>query len=157
RTLTPHPVDVEGAQLRSMAPSPMLPAMRAMGTKSWKSGQKLEWLELPTPKPGPRDVRVAVHAIGVNPGDWKIRRQGPRGLAARAVRPFRGARGPIILGVDFAGVVEEVGAKVKGLTAGTRVVGGTNFARGQHGSYADTVVVRASQVTPVPDSIDLET
>jgi NADPH:quinone reductase-like Zn-dependent oxidoreductase len=135
----------------------MLRAMHAMGLTSWKAGLPLEAIELPTPEPGPRDVRVAVHAIGVNPVDWKMRKQGPLRLAARLVRPFRGPKGPVILGVDFAGVVDAVGAKVTGLPVGTRVVGGTNFSRGQHGSYADTVVVRADQVAALPDDVAFDT
>ena len=131
--------------------------MYAMGSKSWKTAaQPLERLELPTPQPGPRDVRVAVHAIGVNPVDWKMRQKGPLRMAARALRPFVGPKGPVIVGVDFAGVVEAVGAKVKDLAVGARVVGGTNFSRGQHGSYADTVVVRADQVAPLPDEVGFD-
>ncbi|HVV85703.1 MAG TPA: NAD(P)-dependent alcohol dehydrogenase [Kofleriaceae bacterium] len=126
--------------------------MYAMARRNWKPGP-LERVELPTPPPGPRDVRVAVHAIGVNPVDWKMRQKGPLRLAARLIRPFRGPRGPVILGVDFAGVVDEVGAKVKHVAVGDRVVGGTNFSRGQHGSYADTVVVRADQVARLPDAV----
>lgn len=129
--------------------------MYAMAMESWSS-EKLVRVELPTPEPGRHDVRVAVHAIGVNPVDWKMRSKGPIRMIARAIRPFRGPRGPIILGVDFAGVVEAVGAGVTDIAVGQRVVGGTDFSRGQHGSYADTVVVRADQVTPIPDSVSFE-
>jgi NADPH:quinone reductase-like Zn-dependent oxidoreductase len=101
-------------------------------------------------------VRVAVHAVGVNPVDWKMRSKGPLRKIARLLRVFRGPRGPIILGVDFAGVVEAVGARVKDLAVGQRVYGGTNFSRGQHGSYADTVVVREDQVCPLPEAISFE-
>jgi NADPH:quinone reductase-like Zn-dependent oxidoreductase len=128
--------------------------MYAMGSKSWsKASEPLERVELEPPALGARDVRVAVHAIGVNPVDWKMRKQGPLRLAARALRPFVGPKGPVIVGVDFAGVVEAVGKKVKDVAAGARVVGGTNFSRGQHGSYADTVVVRADQVATLPDEV----
>jgi NADPH:quinone reductase len=130
--------------------------MYAMALKSWRRGQPLERVELPTPEPASKAVRVAVHAVGVNPVDWKMRSGGPLRLVARTIRLFRGPRGPIILGVDFAGVVEAVGAKVSDVTVGQRVVGGTNFSRGQHGSYADTVVVRADQVAPIPDSMAFE-
>src|SRR5207248_2827730 len=99
---------------------------------------------------------VAVHAVSVNPVDWKMRSGGPLRLAARAIRIFRGPRGPVILGVDFAGVVEAVGARVTGYTVGQRVYGGTNFARGQHGSYADTVVVRDDQLCPIPDGVPFD-
>ncbi len=63
---------------------------------------------------------------------------------------------PVIVGVDFAGVVDAVGAKIKSVKVGDRVVGGTNFARGQRGSYADTVVVREDQVCVLPDSVSFE-
>jgi NADPH:quinone reductase-like Zn-dependent oxidoreductase len=129
--------------------------MYAMALKSWAAGEPLVRTEMEAPQPRAREVRVAVHAVGVNPVDWKMRESGPLRLAARLLRPFRGPRGPVIVGVDFAGVVEEVGAKVK-LAVGTRVVGGTNFARGQHGSYADTVVVDADQVCPLPDNLPFD-
>ncbi|MCW5802770.1 MAG: NAD(P)-dependent alcohol dehydrogenase [Deltaproteobacteria bacterium] len=131
--------------------------MYAMAMRSWTKGAELERVELPTPEPRAREVRVAVHAASVNPVDWKMRQGGPLRLAARAIRTFRGPRGPIVLGVDFAGVVEAVGVKVKNLTAGQRVYGGTNFSRGQHGSYADTVVVHADQVCALPDAVPFET
>lgn len=129
--------------------------MYAMALESWTSDGMVR-VELPTPEPGRHDVRVAVHAIGVNPVDWKMRSGGPLRMAARLIRTFRGPRGPIILGIDFAGVIEAIGASVTDLTVGQRVVGGTNFSRGQHGSYADTVVVRADQVSPLPDSVSFE-
>src|SRR5947199_989284 len=112
--------------------------MYAMAMESWSSSELVR-VELPTPEPGRREVRVAVHAIGVNPVDWKMRSGGPLRLAARLIRAVRGPRGPIILGVDFAGVIEAAGTDC-GLAVGQRVVGGTDFSRGQHGSYADTVV-----------------
>jgi NADPH:quinone reductase len=128
-----------------------------MALQSWAKGEQLTRVELPTPEPRPKEVRVAVHAIGVNPVDWKMRSSGPLRKAARFLRVFVGPRGPIILGVDFAGVIEAIGTKVTDLAVGQRVYGGTNFARGQHGSYADTVVVRTDQVCALPDSVSFET
>ncbi len=122
-----------------------------MGQRGWGSSEPLELLELPTPEPGGNDVRVKVAAIGVNPVDWKMRSGGPLRLAARVLGP----RPPVVVGVDFAGVVTAVGAGVRELARGDRVVGGTNFARGQRGSYADTVVVREDQLCRVPDTVDL--
>jgi NADPH:quinone reductase-like Zn-dependent oxidoreductase len=129
--------------------------MYAMALESWTS-KELVRVELPTPEPRRNQVRVAVHAIGVNPVDWKMRSRGPLRLIARAIRPVRGPRGPIILGVDFAGVIEAVGSGVTDLAVGQRVVGGTNFARGQHGSYADIVCVDADQVYALPDSVPFD-
>lgn len=130
--------------------------MYAMGLRSWKSGEPLARIEMEAPQPRAGEVRIAVHAIGVNPVDWKMRSGGPLRLAARLVRTFRGPRGPVILGVDFAGVVEAVGPGVTEVAVGARVVGGTNFARGQHGSYADTVLVRADQICAIPDAMPFD-
>jgi NADPH:quinone reductase-like Zn-dependent oxidoreductase len=124
--------------------------MKAMAQHTWRAGAPLELVELPDRDPEPREIRVAVEAIGVNPVDWKMRTKGPLRIAARLLGP----RPPVVVGVDFAGIVAAVGERVEGLAVGQRVVGGTNFARGQRGSYADTVYVRADQVCPVPDGID---
>jgi NADPH:quinone reductase-like Zn-dependent oxidoreductase len=130
--------------------------MYVMGQRSWDASAPLERIELPTPRPRAREVVVAVHAVGVNPVDWKMRSQGPLRLAARLLRPFRGPSGPVVVGVDFAGVVEAVGTSVNEVQVGARVVGGTNFARGQHGSYADTVVVHVDQVCTLPDAVSFD-
>ncbi len=129
--------------------------MYAMALESWTSKNHAR-VDLPTPAPRRNQVRVAVHAVGVNPVDWKMRSRGPLRFAARAIRRLRGPRGPIILGVDFAGVIEAVGSRVTDLQVGQRVVGGTNFSRGQHGSYADTVVVDADQVCTLPDAVSFD-
>ena len=124
-----------------------------MAQRSWARGEPLVMLELPTPELRPDEVRIAVKAIGVNPVDWKMRTLGPLRLAARIVGPPP----PVVVGVDFAGVVDVVGSQVTNLESGVRVVGGTDFSRKQRGSYADTVVVRPDQVCPLPPEIDFET
>lgn len=126
--------------------------MKVMGQRSWRAGEAMELLELPTPEPRADEVRVAVKAIGVNPVDWKMRTMGVLRLAARVLAPPP----PVVVGVDFAGVVEAVGQQVRTVKVGDRVAGGTIFARRQRGSYADTVVVREDQLVPVPDHVGFE-
>jgi NADPH:quinone reductase-like Zn-dependent oxidoreductase len=53
-------------------------------------------------------------------------------------------------------VVDAKGADVKGVEVGDAVVGGTDFSKGQRGSYADTVFVRAGQCCVLPPGFDLE-
>lgn len=125
--------------------------MKAMGQRNWDADALLEPVELPTPEPGKREVRVSVQAIGVNPVDWKMRSSGPLRIAARMLGP----KPPVIVGVDFAGVVDAVGPEVTRVAPGDRVVGGTDFSRGQHGSYADTVLVREDQLCRIPESVDI--
>jgi NADPH:quinone reductase-like Zn-dependent oxidoreductase len=98
------------------------------------------------------EVRVAVHAIGVNPVDWKMREGGP----LRFARDVLGPSGPLVVGVDFAGEVVEVGPAAGPLSVGARVVGGTDFSRKQLGSYADEVVVRPDQCALLPDAVSFE-
>lgn len=125
--------------------------MKAMAQHSWKAGEPLRLVELPTPEPGKGEVLVRVQGIGVNPVDWKMRTSGPLRLAARVVGP----KPPVVVGVDFAGVVDAVGPGVSRVSPGDRVVGGTDFSRGQRGSYADTVLVRQDQLCRVPDSVNI--
>ncbi|ABD07027.1 Alcohol dehydrogenase superfamily, zinc-containing [Rhodopseudomonas palustris HaA2] len=58
-------------------------------------------VDVARPEPGPRDLRVAVKAISVNPVDFKVRK--------RAAPPAGQIK---ILGYDAAGVVESVGSEV---------------------------------------------
>jgi len=117
-----------------------------------RSGEEpLALVELPARALGPRDVRVAVRAIGVNPVDWKMRSGGPLRLAHK----FVGPSGPLVVGVDFAGDVTEVGSAAD-LRVGDRVVGGTDFSRKQLGSYANEVVVRDEQCAVLPPEVSFE-
>ncbi|MSP92767.1 MAG: NAD(P)-dependent alcohol dehydrogenase [Myxococcales bacterium] len=114
--------------------------------------EPLHWVEIPTPKLGPDGVRVAVRAVGVNPVDWKMRAGDMLGVVQRVVGPS----GSLVTGVDFAGEVVEVGSAVKDVRVGDRVVGGTDFSRKQHGSYAREVCVRADQVALLPESVPFD-
>ncbi|MGP9811223.1 zinc-binding alcohol dehydrogenase family protein [Rhodopseudomonas sp. NSM] len=78
--------------------------MKAVGyTKSLPidDADALMDVDVPKPEPGPRDLRVAVKAISVNPVDFKVRN--------RAAPPAGDIK---ILGYDAAGVVEAVGSEV---------------------------------------------
>ena len=81
--------------------------------------------------------------------DWKMRQGELLGVAQRLLGPA----GPLVTGVDFAGDVIAVGSKVTDLKLGDRVVGGTDFSRKQHGSYATEVQVRADQVALLPAEV----
>ncbi len=75
-------------------------------------------LELPDPVPGPRDLRVQVRAVSVNPADTKFR--------ASANPPAGEVR---ILGYDAAGVVQDVGREVSRFHPGDRVWYAGSMAR----------------------------
>ncbi|MGI5256355.1 NADP-dependent oxidoreductase [Streptomyces angustmyceticus] len=67
------------------------------------------------PHAGPGRIRVAVRAAGVNPVDWRVREG--QILGAHPVTL------PAGVGLDAAGVVDEVGAGVDGVEVGDRVFG----------------------------------
>jgi NADPH:quinone reductase-like Zn-dependent oxidoreductase len=126
--------------------------MKAMGQRTWAIGQPLELLDLPAPTPKAGEVLVRVAAIGVNPVDWKMREGGPLRLAMRFVGPAL----PFVPGIDFAGTVQAAGSQVTSLKVGDRVVGGTDFSRGQRGSYAEFVTAREDQICALPPAVDFE-
>jgi NADPH2:quinone reductase len=95
---------------------------------------KLE--ELPAPQPGPGQVLVRNHAVGINPVDTYL----------RSNTDNRGPKLPYTPGSDAAGVIEAVGAGVTVAKAGDRVyVGGT-----VSGAYAELSLCEQGQVHPLP-------
>lgn len=121
--------------------------MRAIGVTEFGGPEKLQVLEVPEPHPGHGEVRIRVHAATVNPTDT--------GLRSGAYGERLGERpGPWVPGADVAGVVSEVGA---GSTwqVGDRVAA-IVVPTGPHGGgYADEVLVPATSVVRLPESIDL--
>ena len=113
--------------------------------------EPLALLELPSRPLKKDELRVKVVAAGVNPVDWKMREGGPLNLAYTVIGPGK----PFVPGIDFAGEVIEAGEKAE-LAVGARVVGGTDFSRGQHGSYATEVIVKRDQVAEVPANVTLD-
>jgi len=88
-------------------------AMKAFGYRTpgpIDAPESLVALELPVPQPGPRDIRVAVQAISVNPADVKLR---------ASVRPA--GQDYRVLGFDAAGVVDAVGTEVSSFKVGDEV------------------------------------
>jgi len=101
---------------------------------------KLEELPRPAPKAG--EVLVKVHAAGVNPVDWKVRQNAGKGF---------GPPLPQIPGFDIAGVVAEVGADVKGFTAGDKVFGYLSLQRG--GAYAEYAIALEGELALMPANV----
>jgi len=108
-----------------------------------KSGgpEVLEVRETPDPELSPGHVRVSVRAAGLNFAELMAR----QGLYPDA------PKNPCIVGYEASGVVEALGDGVDGPPVGTRVIAMSRF-----GAHADTLVVPASQVTPMPDSMSFE-
>jgi NADPH:quinone reductase len=103
-------------------------------------------VELPRPVPLAGQVLVRVHASGVNPLDTKIR----AGKAPHAKQPL-----PAVLGLDMAGVVEEVGSGVTTFRPGDEVYGMVGGVGGLQGTLAEFVVANADLVALKPKSLSM--
>ncbi|SDT39285.1 NADP-dependent oxidoreductase [Actinoplanes derwentensis] len=104
--------------------------MRALQFFEYGPADVLRVTEIPEPHPGPGEIRIAVRTSGVTPADWKLR---SGALQHRLPLPL-----PHALGVDAAGVVDEIGAGVTGVAPGDEVYGMTDLARlgGANAEYA---------------------
>jgi len=100
--------------------------------------------EMPTPAAGPGEVRVRLHASGVNPSDV-----GRRAGSYRAMEYPR-----VIPNSDGAGIVDSVGDGVTRLRAGQRVwlFNGQRNGRA-FGTAAEYIALAEHLVTPLPDDV----
>jgi NADPH:quinone reductase-like Zn-dependent oxidoreductase len=117
--------------------------MKAVVLHEYGPPKNLKYEDFEDPKPGPGEVLVRVHAAGLNPVDLKIRSGAAKD---RFPQDF-----PAILGRDVAGIVHSLGEGVTGFAVGDRV-----FALTWH-TYAELCVVKANELTHVPENLDLTT
>jgi NADPH:quinone reductase-like Zn-dependent oxidoreductase len=112
--------------------------MRALQFTEYGSPDVLSWGDAPEPHPEAGQIRIAVRAASVNPLDWKILTGELSGG-----QPLSGTG---YLGYDGAGVVDEVGKGVTGVSVGDDV-----FGRGR-GTQAEYAVL--GSWAPKPPSVD---
>jgi NADPH:quinone reductase len=102
--------------------------------------------DIPRPVPRTGEALVKIHASGVNPLDVKIR----AGAAPHARQPL-----PAILGMDLAGVVEEVGPGVEDFRPGDAVYGMAGGVGGVQGSLAEYAAVDAALIAHKPANLTM--
>jgi NADPH:quinone reductase-like Zn-dependent oxidoreductase len=116
--------------------------MKAVVLHEYGGPEKLKFEDnVPEPQIGGSTVLIAAAAASVNPIDWKMR-------SGKRQKDFP-LSFPAILGRDVSGVVRAVGANVKHFKAGDRVLALSNE------TYAELVAVDDSDVTHLPDGLDL--
>ena len=116
--------------------------MKAVVLHEYGSPEKLKFEDnVPEPQISGNTVLIAAAAASVNPIDWKLR--------SGMMRKNFPLSFPAILGRDVSGIVQEVGANVKHFKAGDRVLALSNA------TYAKLVAVDDSDVTHLPDGVDL--
>ncbi|WP_273508311.1 NADPH:quinone oxidoreductase family protein [Planktotalea frisia] len=112
--------------------------MKAMLSTEVGGPETLQLTDMPTPEPGKKQVRIRVHAAGVNFPDTLIIRD------LYQMKPPR----PFAPGGEVAGVVEAVGEDVKHLHKGDRVLGMSGF-----GGFATELVLDAERAVKIPDNM----
>src|SRR5438067_7910621 len=113
--------------------------MRAIRVREFGSPEVLRLKEVATPQPGPDQVLVRMHAIGVNPVETYIR----SGTYARLPEL------PYAPGNDGAGVIEQIGPEVTKFKPGDRVYTAGSLS----GTYAEFALCKTEQVHPLPANV----
>jgi zinc-binding alcohol dehydrogenase family protein len=100
----------------------------------------IELVDVAEPQLRDADLLVEIRAVGINPGE-------------AAIRQMRSAEagGRIILGWEFAGVVQAAGPAVAGFAVGDRVMGTGDMTR--DGSWAERLAVDHRVVAKIPDQL----
>ena len=117
--------------------------MKAVVINQFGGPEQLNIQEVGMPMPKSGQVLVRIHAVGINPIDFKIRNGSMKFIA--------GKKFPRILGQDIAGVVEQTGKNSK-YRPGDKVYGMLSY---QAGGYAEFLAVNESQLARVPEEISL--
>ena len=114
--------------------------MRAAIYRELGDSSVLSVEEVPTPEPGPGEVRVRIACSGVNPTDWKRR----SGNGNQPPSDFQ------VPHQDGAGVVDAVGEGVTDRSVGQRVWLVLAAFENQWGTAAEYSVVPAERTVPLP-------
>ncbi|MET8865995.1 NADP-dependent oxidoreductase [Nonomuraea sp. NPDC004580] len=110
--------------------------MKKVSFAAYGGPDVLHLIDAEEPHPGPGQIRIAVRAAGVNPYDWRVR----EGMNQVEL--------PAGIGLDAAGVVDEIGPGVEDVEIGDPV-----FGEG-HETYAEYAVLDAW--TRIPDGLTFE-
>ncbi|MBQ0957516.1 quinone oxidoreductase [Ideonella sp. 4Y11] len=114
---------------------------RAIQIDAFGGPEQLKLVERDVGEPGPGEIRIRHHAVGLNFIDIYQR----TGLYPNAL--------PLALGMEGAGIVEAVGEGVSHLAVGDRAA----YASQPPGAYCERRVMPARSVVQLPDAIDFET
>lgn len=112
--------------------------MKAIRVHQFGEPDVMKQETVPDPQPGPGEVLVWIKAAGVNPVDAYIR------AGAYTKPPL-----PYTPGLDAAGTVESLGARIKGLAVGDRVYTSGTIS----GAYAEKALCKVEQVHPLPGRV----
>jgi NADPH2:quinone reductase len=117
--------------------------MKAIQISRTGGSDVLDYVELPTPSPGPGEVLVKAHAIGVNYFDTMIRTGRYRWMPKL----------PFVLGNEMSGHVAALGPGVSTLKVGRKVFIAGYEIGNRGGLYAEYAAVPEKAAWPLPAGI----
>ncbi|WP_370896446.1 NADP-dependent oxidoreductase [Chryseobacterium gossypii] len=117
--------------------------MKAIRIYEFGEPEVMKIVEVERPVPKADEILVKVYAASINPADYIIRRGGNEGL-----KPL--LKLPMGLGIDAAGIVEEVGSQVTEFKKGDRVYGVPNYL---DGSYTEYLATKADLFALMPHTL----
>ena len=120
--------------------------MKAIQIVQTGGPEVLKYVELPTPRPGPDEVLVKAHAIGVCMPETLVRKG-----TYRWMPPL-----PVIPGIEMSGTVVEVGSRARALRVGQPVFVSAREFRERAGCYAEFLAAEERSVYALPEGIDLD-
>lgn len=120
--------------------------MKAVIINRYGSPEVLQYEDIEQPKIKSDQLLVKVHAAGVNPVDWKIR----KGM----LRLLTGNKFPLQLGFDVSGEVREIGDKVADFKKGDQIYSYLGNLPG--GAYAEYAAVSAQTAALKPSNMTYE-
>jgi NADPH2:quinone reductase len=127
-----------GLESKHFPEAGMEPRLKALIVESLAEDfSRVALKDIPTPEPGPGEVRVRIEAASLNFPDL---------LMLKGQYQFK-PEPPFVPGMDFAGVVDAVGVGVTALEPGQRVAGGAKT-----GAFAEFTLARADALEIVPDN-----
>jgi NADPH:quinone reductase-like Zn-dependent oxidoreductase len=121
--------------------------MKAIAQDTYGSADVLQFKDIDMPVAGPDEVLVKVRAAAIDAGVWHLMTGEP--YAVRLVFGLTRPKTPV-RGRDMAGVVESVGANVKGFEPGDEVFGIAE------GTFAEYVVATPAKLLPKPTNLSME-
>ncbi len=103
----------------------------------------LEFVDTPIRAPGPHEVRIKVHAIGLNRAEsmWRL---------DQYIEPVKFPAG---LGYEAAGVVDAIGPDVPDIQPGDEVNVMPAFSMNQYGTYGEVIIAPDYAVVPHPKAL----
>ena len=120
--------------------------MKAIQMKRTGGPEVLELVELPMPQPGPTEVLIKAHAIGVGMPEVLLRR------GEYAWMPPL----PAIPGIEMSGTIEAVGERVSRLRVGQPVFASAREFKVRGGCYAEFLAAEEKTVYALPEGVDLD-